>query len=42
MRRGIVALCVSVGVPLASIDGQGTAEDAEMIDVDKTGRLSVP
>jgi ATP-dependent RNA helicase HelY len=42
MRRGIVALCCNVGVPLSSLDGQGAAEDAEMVDVEPSGRLAVP
>jgi superfamily II RNA helicase len=42
MRRGIVALCCNVGVPTAELDGRGTAEDAELVDVDPSGRLSVP
>jgi ATP-dependent RNA helicase HelY len=42
MRRGIVALCCNVGVPIAALDGRGTAEDAEMVDVEPSGRLTVP
>lgn len=42
MRRGIVALCVNVGLPLAALDGQGTADDAEALDVDTSSRISTP
>ena len=42
MRRGIVALCCNVGVPTSELDGRGTAEDAELVDVDPSGRLSLP
>ena len=42
MRRGIVALGCNVGLPIGALDGRGTAEDAELVDVDPGGRLTIP
>ena len=42
MRRGIVALCCNVGLPTAALDGRGTADDAELVDIEPSGRLTIP
>jgi ATP-dependent RNA helicase HelY len=42
MRRGIVALCCNVGVPIGPLDGRGTADDAELAAVEPSGRLTIP